>query len=81
MTYLKGQGLDLFLVGESKSPKDIRAYNSELIQLKLNFDKGMHHMVIHSIKLIEGGGKSSRRFCLIDHDEGDQTIFDVDYID
>ena len=69
------------MASESKSPKDIRVFNGDLVELKVNFQKDMKHMIIHSIKLIEGGSNYSRTYCLIDHDEGNQTIFEIEYID
>jgi len=93
MCCLAGESLDVFILSDSKKCQDVRVYDASpdadansgrMRPIDNNIVSAMKGMAIQSIRLVQGGGRSGdeqRNICVVDHDEGEQTLFEVDFSD
>ena len=45
-------------------------------EMKSNIAKAMNKKLIHGINRLQGGAKNSRNLCIVDHDDGIQSIYE-----
>lgn len=72
--------VNIFAIAGSKDSEDIKFYDAdgvkveaglnELSQVESNAKSAMSGMVIHKIKMIQGGS-NTRNFCLVEHDSSE----------
>lgn len=82
--------VNVFAVAGSKESKDIIFYDAsgikveaglnELSIIESNAKSSMNGMVVHKIKMVQGGS-NERNFCLVEHDSQEQTIFEYKMAD
>jgi len=77
--------VNVFAVAGSRDAADIKFYDAEgvkveaglneLAVIESNIKSSMQGMVIHKIKMVQGGS-NDRNFCLVEHDSQEQTIYE-----
>ena len=87
MDYLGGS-VDVFLVSSSKESKHVIIYDGinqdkkgKLRVIESNLDKALNKKVLHGFKRIQGGAVGSRNLCVVEHDDGIQSIYEYYFND